>query len=65
MAKQAPDRWRYAVARESEQRSAVAGAIGEYLQYQFAGIVIEPLPERMTALVDELRRRRDQRRNGS
>lgn len=65
MPDKASDRWRSAVARDSEQQFAFAlEGIGEQLRCRHDNIIHEPLPERKTALLDELRRRRDQRRNG-
>lgn len=65
MPDKALDRWRNA-ARETEQRSAVAKVIGLHLQVTFAGVVREPLPERMSALLSELSEpeRRAQARRG-
>jgi len=57
------DRWRNAGASEAAQRSAVAKAIGKYLKFKFAGVASEPLPEKMAGLLDELKRRRAQKRD--
>ncbi len=55
----APDDWRNAFAREEgKQRRAVAFVIGEHLRFKLGSVVDEPLPARMAALLDELRRRR-------
>lgn len=65
MAESAPEHARYRVARESEQEStAIAAAIGEYLQSQLSEVIREPLPEQIAALLSELRPRRDQRGRG-
>ena len=58
----APDNWRNAVAYEAEVQFATALIrIGERLAKD-ARIVRAPLPERMTALLNELRRRRARKR---
>jgi hypothetical protein len=57
------DRWRNAGASEAAQRSAVAKAIGKHLKFKFAGVATEPLPEKMAGLLDELKRRRAQKRD--
>ena len=54
-----PDRWRNAVEREAERQFAIAlESIGNRLRFKHAKIVVGPLPEQMTVLLDELRRRR-------
>ncbi|GEM_PF-4590801 len=54
----APDGWRSRSARELDAQFAMAlQRIGERLAKD-ASIPEAPLPERMTALLDELRRRR-------
>ncbi|MBI1980494.1 MAG: hypothetical protein HYS63_02820 [Methylocystis sp.] len=66
MPDKASDSWRSVVARDSERQFAFAlERIGERLRCRHDNIIHEPLPERMAALLDELRRRRDQRRNRS
>lgn len=52
------DRWRNAAGCEAGQQSAVAKAIGKHLKSKFAGVVSEPLPEKMADLLDELKQRR-------
>lgn len=60
----APDGWRNVTARELDAQFAVAlQRIGERLAKD-ATIPEAPLPERMTALLDELRRRRARNRKG-
>lgn len=58
-----PDKnWQNAVAREADRQFGVAlTRIGERLRLTHSGIVKAPLPERMRALLDELRRRRSDR----
>jgi hypothetical protein len=54
--------WRDAIAREADRQFAVAlTRIGEGLRFKHSEIVKAPLPERMRALLDELRRRRSTR----
>lgn len=65
MPDKASDRWPNAVARDSEQQFAFAlERIDEWLRFRHDNIIYEPLPQRMAALLGELRRRRNQRRNG-
>jgi len=53
-----PDKWRNAVEREAERQFAIVlERIGERLRFKHAKIVVGPLPEQMTVLLDELRRR--------
>ncbi len=60
----APDGWRNVTARELDAQFATAlQRIGERLAKD-ASLAGAPLPERMTALLDELRRRRARNRNG-
>ncbi len=65
MPNKAPDRWRNAVAHEAEEQfSAALIRIGERLA-ENDSIARAPVPERLTALLDELRRRSALKRNGS
>ena len=53
------DHWRNEVACEAERQFAAAlEKIGKHLLFADASFVRAPLPERMTTLLDELRRRR-------
>ncbi|MCQ4188576.1 hypothetical protein [Methylocystis suflitae] len=56
------DARRTVIPREAEDRFAVASeSIGEHLRVKLAGVVGQPLPQKMTALLAELRRRTDQK----
>lgn len=57
------DRWRNAGASDAAQRSAVAKAIGNHLKFKFSRVASEPLPEKMAGLLEELKRRRIQKRD--
>ena len=58
-----PDKVRQHVTpREAEARFTVASkSIGEHLRIKLAGVVGQPLPQKMTALLAELQRRVDQK----
>lgn len=56
------DARRTVIPREAEERFTVGSAsIGEHLRVKLAGVVGESLPQKMTMLLAELRRRVDQR----
>lgn len=56
------DARRTVIPREAEARFTVASeSIGEHLRVKLAGVVGEPLPQKMTTLLAELRRLVDQR----
>ena len=60
-----PDKARRTVIpREAEARFTVASkSIGEHLRVKLAGVVGEPLPQKMTALLAELQRRAEDQRS--
>ena len=56
MSEKASDDGRDAVTREAEEQSAATlETIGKHLQFRLAGIVTQPLPEKMAVLLGELK----------
>ncbi len=58
MPDKAPDGWRSESAREFEAQPAATETIAVCLRFKLAKIISEPLPEKMTGLLNELQRRR-------